>query len=330
MSLSRSILRSEPARPFSVLASIWIVALALTGYCGSELRTWTQTSTDLEGSRLLDVTARLQRIGEASGLASVHENFEHVRERLYRHRERSVPAVRVAAAPVGQLTPPPAGATAPAASTASAPAIHRVLIIGASSIQFDLGIALEQQLAQRKVVVKRFGRAATGLTQPEILDWPAKLEALLDAFPADAVLINFGGNDALAIKHRNAWIEWGAKGWDEAYGARVADLVERCKRRGAIAILIGMPVMRLKSFSQRMRELNAITQRYTEAAGGTYLSQWEYSVTPQGGYREWIDVGGQRRPMRNEDGIHYSRWGADHVAHALLDDLQRHVTIRGD
>jgi hypothetical protein len=55
------------------------------------------------------------------------------------------------------------------------------------------------------VIVKRYGRAATGLSQPEILDWPAKLEVLLDGFPADAVLINFGGNDALALrKHQNS------------------------------------------------------------------------------------------------------------------------------
>src|SRR5262249_9739994 len=130
------------------------------------------------------------------------------------------------------------------------------------------------------------------------------------------------GNDALAIKDHNHWIQWGSKGWDEAYGKRVADLVERCQRRGAVAVVIGMPVMRLKSFSQRMLELNEITRRYTEAAGGTYLSQWEHSATPQGRYRETIDVDGQRRPMRNEDGIHYSRWGAAHVARALLHDLQ--------
>ena len=83
MSLSRSTSRSEPVRPFALLASIWIVALALTGYCATELRAWTQTRAELEGSELLDVTAGLQRIGEESGLSSVHDGFEHMRERWF-------------------------------------------------------------------------------------------------------------------------------------------------------------------------------------------------------------------------------------------------------
>src|SRR5262249_55451104 len=156
-----------------------------------ELHSWVHTCVDLEDSQLVGVTAELQSVGAASGLSDVHDSLERVREGIYKARQRSFAAQPAAPSPVAPAAPPPAsGGTV--AATVSPPTLRRVLIIGASSIQFDLGIALEQQLEERGVVVKRYGRAATGLTQPEIVDWPAKLETLLDAFPADAVLINFG------------------------------------------------------------------------------------------------------------------------------------------
>src|SRR5262249_6401162 len=153
MSHSRSTLRSEPTRPISIVASIWLVAIALTGYCASDLRSWAHASAALEDSQLVAITEDVQAFGDATSLADLRDRLRRTRERIYKDGERVAPAVALTSAtPLAQPSPPgdaPPGdappSDAPAGDAPPPRAIRRALVIGASSIQFDLGIALEQQ-----------------------------------------------------------------------------------------------------------------------------------------------------------------------------------------
>lgn len=230
------------------------------------------------------------------------------------------------AAPAAAPDAGPPAATAPPRGEGGKPVARKVMVIGASSIQLALGVALEAELEARGVTVHRFGRAATGLTQPETLDWFAKLDQLFGEFAADTVIVNFGGNDALGIEVRpKEWVKWGTPEWAEVYGGRIADLVGKIRARGATAIIIGMPIMKSPKFSAKMKELNQITKTYTERAGGVYLDQWALSATDAGGYRDKVELDGKSRPMRESDGIHYSRWGGQYVARALVERLANDV-----
>src|SRR5215831_7468584 len=103
MSRSRSTSHSD-ASPFSVVASIWLVAIALTGYCAPDLRSWAHASAALEGSQLLAITDDVQAFGDATGLADVRDQLERLRERIHKGRE---------AAPAAPCPPPRAAPSAP-------------------------------------------------------------------------------------------------------------------------------------------------------------------------------------------------------------------------
>jgi hypothetical protein len=105
----------------------------------------------------------------------------------------------------------------------------------------------------------------------------------------------------------------------------VTDLVTRGRAKGAHVIVIGMPIMRSASFSKRMERVNRVTRAATEAAGGIYIDQWDLAATDDGRYREQVEIDGKRRLMRHTDGIHYSRWGAIHVARGLVPRLESHL-----
>jgi S-formylglutathione hydrolase FrmB len=120
---------------------------------------------------------------------------------------------------------------------------------------------------------------------------------------------------------------FGTAAWDDVYGERVADFVTRIRARGAQGVMLGMPIMRSPNFSERMVRLNDVTRRATEQAGGIYLDQWDLAATPEGHYRERVDEAGRSRPMRLEDGIHYTDAGGRYVVARLLVRLERQVRL---
>lgn len=316
-------------RPSTLLLSIWLVAVALTAYCGPEMAQFVAEDEELEDSFLVTVADHAVSFGEETGVLAMRDQLERVREYIYdppgdpgaipppRRSPAAIAAARGHAGPGGGG----GGGGGKVATTRDTP-VEKVLLIGASSMQLALGKALEAELEDKGLDVKRKAKSATGLTQPELYDWMAKTEELLSGYDADVVIVNFGGNDAMALKlARHKYAKFGTEAWDQAYGDRVTQLVELIHAHGAQAIIIGMPVMRSKKFSKKMKKLNQVTQDATEAAGGIYMDQWDLSATSDGEYREEVKVDGRTRLMRDDDGIHYSRWGGIYVARGLVERM---------
>jgi hypothetical protein len=327
--------------------SLWAAFALVTLIRAEDLRDWVAEADRAAwaGAAVDDLVEIAGRVG----FAAVRERSEAVRAALYGAPGSAPPAqgVRVAtpsaatsAEPDASRSPsvPPAFTSAPAGSgaawNASEPHLRpkRVLLVGASSMQFALGQALEKQLSTHAgLEVRRLGKASTGLSRPDGFNWPARLEALLDEHEPDLVIVNFGGNDGQNIPlPEGKRAVFGTDAWDRVYSERVADFVTRIRARGAQAVMIGMPIMRSPDFSERMKRLNAVTERATETAGGIFLDQWDLAAALDGKYRERVDEKGKSRPMRLEDGIHYTDAGGRYVAAHLLSRLERYVRFDVD
>lgn len=314
---------AESVSPRSLLLSVWVLGALTTAWFASDLRDWL-----LEGDRARwagQAADRVAALADQAGVSSLREQAESLRRALYGVSE--APPLES-----GVNTPAkdaPEVALASPTAHESAPRPTRALVIGASSIQFALGQALEQQLANyENLTVRRMGKASTGLSRPDAFNWPARLEQLLDEHTPDLVIVNFGGNDAQNIPLPNKQrADFGTAAWDTLYGQRVSEFVARIRARGAQAVVIGMPIMRSPKFSQSMLRLNAVTASATRAAGGIYLDQWDLSALPDGSYREYVPEGSKQRAMRLEDGIHYTDAGGRYVVARLLPRLERHVRL---
>src|SRR5215510_10274184 len=100
MSHSRSTSHSEPSSPLSLVASIWLVAVVLTGYCATDVHSWVHGSAEREDGPLPAITDALQVAGDATGLSVARGWLERVREAIYKGGE-------AAAAPAPSQPPPP-------------------------------------------------------------------------------------------------------------------------------------------------------------------------------------------------------------------------------
>lgn len=255
------------------------------------------------------------------GLDAIAEGMHTLRAKVYTPRE----IWRAETGPVPARAQPAA-----AEGTHRGPASKtRVLIVGASSIQFALGVALEKQFQRYEDVrVKRFGQLATGLSRPDFMNWPKKHKSLVESFQPDLVVTNFGGNDAQDIplgKYKEATFNTPA--WDEEYGRRVQEMIQIGRDGHADTVMLGMPIMRSKGFSRKMMRLNQAMARATEAAKGVFVSTWPMSTEPSGAYRKSLRFRGKSGLMRTSDGVHYRPLGARYVVEHVARQLERRFRL---
>ena len=194
-----------------------------------------------------------------------------------------------------------------------------MLLVGASSIQFHLGIELERVLVERRIpglTVLRLGKLSTGLTRPDVFDWPARLRELCASFHPDLVVANFGGNDAQSMVLRDGRIaRFGQPDWERTYGARLQEIVSH--RPGGEAprsCCWACPPPAIPCCPRRMSRVNTLTEEAARAAGANYLSIWDLGADARGRYQEVATIGGRAIKTRLADGKHFSRAGAAHVA----------------
>lgn len=215
------------------------------------------------------------------------------------------------------------------------PVLHRptrVLIVGASSVQFALGNALEDDFdAFPNMEVHRFGRHSTGLSRPDYYDWIERGEELRREFRPDLVVAQFGGNDCQGLaNHAGRGIgRFGTEDWDQGYYDRVQAFAALYSRHDIPVVVLGMPIMRSPRFRGRMTHLNEITElavaEYDQGEGAPvyFVSTHEMVMGPDGGYMEYAEIDGRRRKIRADDGTHLTRFGAEIVSSAILDQLDQ-------
>lgn len=322
--------REERTRPGLGLLTIWLVTLLLSLYGATEIRD-TIAKSELLGEvpALQSAITRFAKLGDALGMARLREAVGGVRAvinesyLILEEREEVVPEV---APPV---EPPPSDLLTEEGRHDAAPRKRRVLVIGASSIQFAIGVELERRLPMYEgVEVKRFGKLATGLARPDFFDWPKKLESLARRFKPDLVIANFGGNGAQDIPTSEYdKIKFATAEWDRLYTERVTEMITTARKHGADMVFIGMPNMREPKFAKKMRHINRVQRKAAEEAGALWISTWEMASTRKGSYRKSIEYGGKRGLMRTTDGVHYRKLGAQFVVDNVLQTVERRYVL---
>ncbi len=317
-------IRVRWAPAWRVVLALWIVLLLLSLYQAHAIRDVIDRSDVLRRQTWLrDAVTEVMRFGDAIGMDALRRPLNAVRTTLN-------DSYTVLEAPDSDR--PAAGQQELEQAAKSAELAHfsprrprRILVIGASSIQFAVGVDLEKRLPRdyEDVKVKRFGQLATGLSRPDFMNWPDKLRSLAKSFKPDLVICNFGGNDAQAIPidEYNS-IPYPSPEWDAKYGERITEMIEIAKEYGADTVMIGMPIMRSPKFSRKMRRLNRVMKKATEDTGMLFVSTYE-KASLQGKYRTEVQVGRKRGLMRTSDGVHYTRLGARFVMNHVMREIER-------
>jgi hypothetical protein len=200
------------------------------------------------------------------------------------------------------------------------PNAKKILILGDSMIAGAVGLYLENGLRREHGYnVHRKGKSSTGLARPDFFSWPKEAEAQVEAFPPDAVVAMFGGNDVQGLyMGKGEWVTWPEPGWPAEYARRVNAFADIVAPQGQPLFWIGMPVMRPEKFHVRVQRVNTIFRaEMAIRPGGHFIDIWRLLADEDGEYADRLDIdgipGGKTERVRAGDGIHLNVAGAHRV-----------------
>ena len=232
----------------------------------------------------------------------------------------------------GNETPPPQHADLAPTDVFSrrAPKPHRTatarkLLVVGDSLSISLGEQLERALTGTPGLdFSRDGTKSTGLTRPELLDWPARLREHMARETPDIVVIMLGANDVMPVEGPDgSRIYFDNPAWVEAYAAKARELVEICRAANpAVRIYwIGVPSMGEASLAVGAKQVNAALSGMCAATGGCRFVDTQAPFSdPSGRFtRHGRDAAtGDAVLLRTPDGVHMTESGAKLLAGVTL------------
>ena len=118
--------------------------------------------------------------------------------------------------------------------------------------------------------------------------------------------------------------EFRSEKWEEAYGARVDEMIAVLKTANVPVLWVGVPAVRGTKSTSDLQYLNEVVRPHVEKAGLIYVDVWDGFVDERNSYMQrGPDVDGQIRQLRTSDGVHFTRFGARKLAHYVERDLRR-------
>jgi hypothetical protein len=173
---------------------------------------------------------------------------------------------------------------------------------------------------------------SSGLSRPEYFDWPQRLIDMVVETRSEAVVFLVGGNDAQDVKWEDRVLDVDSRAWLDLYRLRVAEAMEIATAGGRRVYWVGQPIMKDDIYGERMARLNDVYEK--EAAGHdgvTYVDSWALFADEDGGYAAYLTGDdGQRVRVRQSDGIHLTRAGADLLAARVLEVVRDDWGIEGE
>lgn len=311
-----------------------VMGLVLAGFSADTMSRAVIYGEDLAPAQV-KVLEGLAAFGESTGLAGLRRTLDAWAAPLDRSARLFLPPKAPLPAEAEQEVPgPPPEPDVPPGERWNATALldrpQRVLIVGASSIQYAIGTELERELVERYegLEVRRKGKVSTGLTRDDVFDWPAEIARLMEEFQPDVVIGQFGGNDGQNIVSPTDGPQTVySDGWAEEYGRRLEALVAQVEGAGAEMIVLGMPRMKSDKFDRKMQWVNGVTKEAVEGAGGQFVDTTRLATDDRGEYVASVRFEGRSGRMRMDDGIHFTRLGGQHVAHGLARKLEREMVL---
>jgi hypothetical protein len=224
----------------------------------------------------------------------------------------TVPPVTADAFDPGQLGPAPAKR-----------ALRHLLVTG-DSMSMPLDAVLARRLAGDAIQGTREPHIGTGISKTALVDWGKLSARQTAAQKPDAVVVFIGANEGFPMKgHDCCDAAWAA---EYAYRARL--MMNTYRRNGTTRVYwLTLPAPRDPRRRPIARAVNAaITVAAQPYRAQVRVLDMERIFTPEGRYADAIDVGGERRLVREADGIHLNEAGAelagDEVMRALGADFE--------
>ncbi len=195
----------------------------------------------------------------------------------------------------------------------------KVLVAGDSLSTYP-GFLLQEQFSEIDLVrAKLIWHNGTGLTKPRLLDWRSYLAEQVEKRNTDVVVMFLGANDMGTLTKNGKAIPAHTDEWRGEYALRVVAVTDAAIRAGAQSVIwVGPPTARSKQTDKYYRDINAALGAAGEVIEGLYVIDLSTGTE----YVETSRRGGEIIPLRQADGIHWTRQGSSEPANAILSVLE--------
>jgi hypothetical protein len=161
-------------------------------------------------------------------------------------------------------------------------------------------------------------KVGTGLSRPEVIDWPERIEARLPD-DAEVVVLGFGGNDAQDMRANRQTLKVGEPEWEAEYQARIAQVLDIVARPGRTIVWVGMPVATANNMEKaRPAMTRAAKAELDKRPGSLFLDTAAALSGGDGEYKDFLPIGGEPKRVRAADGYHLSPAGATLLGRSLV------------
>lgn len=209
---------------------------------------------------------------------------------------------------------------------AKAPRELKTVLVTGDSLSIPLDSELAKRLTGDGVRVERDPHVGTGISKSGVVDW-AKLSTkhVRDLEP-QATVVFIGANEGFPLpKPGGGQIDCCGPDWATVYAARVRRMMNTYRQGGAARVYwLRVPLPRDAARRQVQRSVNAAF----DVAAQPWRSQVRLLdlaavFTPNGRYRDAMEVDGRRQIVREADGNHLNRTGAEVAADVVLESIRR-------
>ncbi len=200
----------------------------------------------------------------------------------------------------------------------------RILVIGDSMMRITAH-ALELEAAKRPgVEVRSFTSLGSGIARLDVFDWMAKADELVAEFKPEVTIAWFGTNDRQALQVKDEVIQPGAPGWNQEYARRVGELMDKlAPGEGTRVVWLELPHMRDPKIHADVEAINALVQAEVERRERVEYFRTRTLLNRKADVFSPYIVGAKGMPLevRDTDGVHLNRAGADLMASRLMKHL---------
>ncbi len=213
-------------------------------------------------------------------------------------------------------------ATALTAGWAAGP--EKVLVIG-DSMMIVTAHATKLALEKRGIKhVETTTKLGTGLARLDAYDWMATIDEHVKTFDPDVSLVWFGTNDRQPMKTDQGIVDVDDAAWEAEYGKRIGQVMDKLTARdGTRVVWLGLPLMKDAAINKEVELINGIAKREADKRESvTYMETQPLLSRKADKFSAYL-IGSNGRPIkvRESDGIHLSRAGADLVAEAFATSI---------
>lgn len=213
-----------------------------------------------------------------------------------------------------------AGLALPGAGRA-ADAPRRVLILGDSMMRTPAH-SIELEFSKREGVETRlFTSLGSGLARLDVMDWLERIRQLVPEFKPDTTVIWIGTNDLQPMRTPQGILRPEGPGWTVEYARRVGEAMDLLGSGGGRVYWLELPDMPKPELQQSTELINGIFRE--EAAKRDFVIFYETRRTlsrKPGTFSRYISQrNGMPLSVRDSDGVHLDRNGADLMARKLAE-----------